>query len=75
LRRVDFVQQHHQFLFLLHTMGKTYGRAPSQWILNPSLDPNRKSRWSMREQLFALDFDAATLVLGIDMERRLSEEH
>jgi hypothetical protein len=29
----------------------------------------------MREQMFALDFDAATLLIGLDMERRISEEH
>lgn len=66
-RPPPFVYDHAPTLLLLHTLGKTYGRPPSQWLgLQPS---------DLADQMLALDFDAAAWAIGADAETQLREAH
>ena len=55
-------------LVMLDRLGQRYGHPPSFWIY-------RNDKLSLREKLFALDFDAACERVGDDWERQVAKFH
>jgi hypothetical protein len=54
-------------LIMLHLLGKTYSRPPSQWII-PTSNFSTPS-----EQALALDLDAACMTIGLDFELQMQK--
>jgi plasmid maintenance system antidote protein VapI len=53
-------------LVMLDRIARRYGQPPSFWIY-------RHDKLSLREKLFALDFDAACERIGDDWERQVAK--
>ena len=64
----SFVSDQTPLLLMLYLAGKTFGRSPSTWLAMTT-DP----RSAVADQMFALDFDAACLFIGLDAERVAQE--